>query len=279
MVSEAGLNQIKEMRKSSPFTALASLTWDGGRVEDRDSAQALSSPRKRGAHSMFHDSDPKDVLIPTQPIPEGAEEFSQTVHGLLDGQPKDEVTVSKALSGMDAMLDMIAAGLYSMASMLVGEGEDSIRLVETAVARAEISACSNADEARKSSRRALCGAALELISERKPGSLTAPGWLEHASTCIEEDDLEAAGVSRSEFESILAGPRREDVKHWIGGLATETRVIFVMRAVAGFSSDETAGVLAAHGGKGAERWNADAVREIFRQGLCSLASQLIHAAK
>ena len=58
------------------------------------------------------------------------------MHGLLDGQPKDEATVSKALEGMDEMLDVIAAGLYSMASMLVGEGEDSIRLVEVAVARA-----------------------------------------------------------------------------------------------------------------------------------------------
>jgi hypothetical protein len=180
---------------------------------------------------------------------------------------------------MDAMLDVIAAGLYSMASMLVGEGEDSIRLVETAVARTEISACSNAQEARKSSRIALCTAAIELISERKPGSLAAPEWLEHVSTCIEDDDLESAGISRAELENMLAGPNRENVKNWIEGLPIETRVIFVLRAVAGFNADETAGMLAAHGGSGAERWNADAVREIFRQGLCSLASQLINAVR
>ncbi len=47
--------------------------------------------------------------------------------------------MSKALEGMDAMLDRIAAGLYSIASMLVGEGEDSIGLVETAVARTDLS--------------------------------------------------------------------------------------------------------------------------------------------
>ena len=180
---------------------------------------------------------------------------------------------------MDALLDVIAAGLYSMASMLVGEGEDSIELVETAVARHGFSACSNAEEARKSSRRELCSAAIELIAERKPGSLAAPEWLEHAATCIEDDDLESAGISRAELENMLAGPNRESVKKWIEGLATETRVIFVLRAVAGFSADETAEMLTAHGGKGAEGWNADAVREIFRQGLCSLASQLIHAVK
>jgi hypothetical protein len=36
-------------------------------------------------------------------------------------------------------------------------------------------------------------------------------------------------------------------------------------------------LLAAHGGARAAGWNADAVRELFRQALCSLASQLIHA--
>lgn len=228
---------------------------------------------------MSEDANTNDVLIPKQPVPEGAEEFSQKVHGLLDGEPKDEATVSQTLSGMDALLDVIAAGLYSMASMLVGEGEDSIQLVETAVARTNISVCSNAEEARKSSRRELCGAAIELISERKPGSLAAPEWLEHVATCIEDDDLESAGISRAELENMLAGPNRESVKKWIEGLATETRVIFVLRAVAGFSANETAEMLASHGGKGAEGWNADAVREIFRQGLCSLASQLIHAVK
>jgi hypothetical protein len=178
---------------------------------------------------------------------------------------------------MDAMLDRIAAGLYSIASMLVGEGEDSIGLVETAVARTDLSGTSDAGEARHSSRRELCAAAIELIASREHGSLAAPVGLVHASTCIEDDDLESAGISRAELEGMLAGPNRENVKHWIEGLATETRVIFVLRAVAGFTANETAEMLAEHGGKGAEGWNAEAVREFFRQGLCSLASQLIHA--
>lgn len=219
----------------------------------------------------------KDSLIPPEPIPAGADEFSQKVKGLLDGQPKDEATVSRTLEGMDEMLDRIAAGLYSIASMLVGEGEDSIGLVETAVAQADISEASDASEARQSSRRALCAAAIELIASRERGSLAAPEGLVHASTCIEDDDLESAGISRAELEGMLAGPNRENVKHWIESLATDTRVIFVLRAVAGFTANETAEILAGHGGKGAERWNTEAVREIFRQGLCSLTSQLIHA--
>ena len=78
---------------------------------------------------------------------------------------------------------------------------------------------------------------------------------------------------------MLAGPNRQNVKHWIESLATEVRVIFVLRAVAALPADETAALLAEHGGEGAGGWTPDAVREIFRQGLCSLASQLIHAVK
>jgi hypothetical protein len=51
----------------------------------------------------------------------------------------------------------------------------------------------------------------------------------------------------------------------------------MLRAVAGFSSAETATLLAAHGGSGASGWTDSAVRDTFRSGLCSLASQLIHA--
>jgi hypothetical protein len=76
---------------------------------------------------------------------------------------------------------------------------------------------------------------------------------------------------------MLAGPNRASIKNWIESLPTEMRVIFVLRAVAGFATEDTAAMLAEHGGGGAEGWNGDAVREIFRQGLCSLASQLIHA--
>jgi len=227
----------------------------------------------------MYESDSKDSLIPKQPVPVGAEEFSKKVQGLLDGHPKEEATVSETLQGMDAMLDVIAAGLYSMASMLVGEGENSIRLVETTIARTEISKCADAAEARKNSRKALCIAAIDMIAEQKAGSLAAPEWLQHVSTCIEDDDLESTGISRSELENMLAGPGRENVKNWIEGLAMETRVIFVLRAVAGFTADESAAMLATHGGEGAGKWSADAVREIFRQGLCSLASQLIHAVK
>jgi hypothetical protein len=220
-----------------------------------------------------------DSLIPSQPIPGCAREFTERVHALLDGQPKDEATVIKALDGMDEMFDLIAAGLYRMASMLVGEGEDSIRLVETAVANAEISSCDDPAEARKGSRLALCAAALDLLAQRDAESLAAPEGLEHAATCIGDDDLDAAGVSSQELERMIAGPDRDHVRNWLEGLPAAMRTIFVLRAVAGFSTAETADLLRAHCGPHAAGWSRDAVAELFRQGLCSLASQVLQAAR
>jgi hypothetical protein len=200
------------------------------------------------------------------------------MRGLMDGQPKDEAAVAKALEGFDDILDKIASGLYSMASMLVGEGEESVRLVEAAVANAEVSVCHDPEVARKSSRRALGIAALDLLAERDAGSLAAPEGLAPADTCIEDDDLASAGISTEELENMIAGPDRDRVRKWLASLPTTLRTVFVLRAVAGFTAMETATLLQTHGGPQAAGWTPEAVREVFRQGLCSLASQLIHAS-
>jgi len=221
---------------------------------------------------------PHSSLIPPQPVPAGAEEFANRVHSLLDGQPKDSVTVDRALEGMDAMFDRIAAGLYNLASMLVGEGEDSVRVVETAVATAEVSASDNAQQARKASRLALCRAALDLLVSRDPNGLAAPQESTGPVTCIEDDELDSVGVSAAELERMLSGPDRDRVRKWLAELPVQLRTVFALRAVAGLSADEAAALLAGHGGPAAAGWTPASVREIFRQGLCSLASQLLHAS-
>jgi hypothetical protein len=228
--------------------------------------------------SVASNDTPDGSVIPPRSIPDGAHDFSDRVHELLDGQPKDDATVAKAIDGMDDIFDLIAAGLYSMASMLLGEGEESIRAVEAAIANAEVSACHNPLEARQSSRKALCAAALETIARRDAASLAAPEGLERASTCIEDDDLNAARESGEELLRMLAGPDRDRVRSWLASLPTAQRTIFVLRAVAGFTPAEIAGLLAAHGGPRAAGWNEDAVREFCRQALCSLASQVIQAS-
>jgi DNA-directed RNA polymerase specialized sigma24 family protein len=184
----------------------------------------------------------------------------------------------EAEDGLEAIFELVAAGLYSLASMLLGEGEESVRLVEEAVANAEVSVCQDPQVARESSRRDLCAAALKVLAQRDSESLAAPAGLAPASVCIEEDDLAAAGISSEELEGMIAGPERDRVREWLESLPTWIRVVFVLRAVAGFSATETAALLRTHGGPNAADWTPDAAREVFRQGLCSLASQLLQAS-
>jgi len=220
---------------------------------------------------------PTASLIPSQPISPAAEVFSKRMRGLLDGHPKDEATVAKALADQDEIFEKIAAGLYSLASMMVGEGEESVRLVETAIATAEVSVCHDPQSARMSSRRALSAAALSVLAKRDSECLAVPEGLEKSSTCIEDDDFSSAGISNEEFEKMIGGPERERVRKWLESLPMIVRNIFVLRAVAGFTAVETAELLKTRGGPAANGWTPDAVREVFRKGLCSLASQLIHA--
>jgi hypothetical protein len=222
--------------------------------------------------------DEHESLIPPKPMPAGAEAFTRSVQGLLDGRAKDDVEIKQALTGLDEMFDIIAAGLYSLASMLVGEGEESVRLVEHTVSTAEVSRCGDHFEARRNSRLALAKAALETIARREPGSLASPEGAAGPATCIEDDDLDSAGVSAKELEQMIAGPDRDRVREWLANLSTSLRTVFVLRAVAGFTSAETSALLAAYGGPGAGGWTSNSVRDVFRQGLCSLASQLIHAS-
>ena len=116
---------------------------------------------------------------------------------------------------------------------------------------------------------------IRLLEERTPGCLKAQVDAPPPGGCIGDDELDAAGVSRDELDRMLSGPDRERVRTWLDGLSTPTRVVFVLRAVAGFTSTDVAALLTEQGLAG---WTSESVREQFRQGLCSLASQLIHAA-
>ncbi|KAA6461106.1 hypothetical protein DYQ86_12685 [Acidobacteria bacterium AB60] len=225
---------------------------------------------------MSDQKNPATYLDVSQPLPPQAAEFARKLHGMLDGQEKDEATVEQAFDGLDDMFDRIAAGLYSLASMLVGEGEDSIRLVETAVANTEVNPGEGPEHSRHNSRLAMAQAAVALLASRDPESLAAPEALEHAQTCIGDEDLDAAGTARDELERLMAGPDRERVRIWLESLPTAMRTIYVLRAVAGLSAPETASLLAAYGGPQASTWKPEQTRELFRQGMCSLASQLIH---
>jgi DNA-directed RNA polymerase specialized sigma24 family protein len=196
-----------------------------------------------------------------------------------EAKPKHDnrMPILPVQDGMEEIFELVAAGLYSLASMLVGEGEESGRLVEEAIATVHVSPCADPQVARRSCRRALAVAALKLLAKRCPGCLDAPQGLTPATTCIEGDDLASAGISTEELEGMLSGQERERVREWLEGLPTWMRSVFALRAVAGFNAAETAELMKSHGGPQAVAWTPEVVSEVFRQGLCSLASQVLHA--
>jgi hypothetical protein len=224
-------------------------------------------------------------LMPEKPFAPNDRRIDQTAlaHAAHSSamQVEDEAAAVQATTGDDDCFDQIASGLYSLASMLVGEGADSMRLVEVAVTTGDAPGCDESAEAaasRKDGHRRLCAGALETLARRDAANLATPQGLEHAATCIGDDELDAAGVSSCELEQMLAGPDRDRLRNWLESLPTPMRTIFVLRAVAGFNTTETVDLLTAHGGTQAAGWNPDSVRELFRQGLCSLASQVLQAA-
>ena len=217
-------------------------------------------------------------LIPEPPISAGLADQQKRLSSLMDGTPKSEAAVASALESMDELLDRAAATLYNLASMLVGEGEESIALIEKAVATAEVSHCEDPEQARIDSLFALCRGAAELLEKRNPGCLAAPVSVEHIVTCLDDDDLESAGIKREVLDRMFAGPERERVRTWLESLSTATRTIFVMRAVGGVCNPNTARLLNEATGATTVLWTPEAVSEIFRQGLCSLATQLLQAS-
>ena len=212
--------------------------------------------------------------VPTNVIANHPDTVEATAAG---ATPKQEAA-ARAKKQMDEIIDSLAGELYNLASMLAGEGEQSVLLVETAIDKAETSACQNPKAARRSTRRALSKAAVAHLAAADPEAFVAPEGSFHPTTCIEDDDLESAGVSLEQLEAMFSGPERERVRRWLAQLTPAVRTIFILRAVASQEASETAAILAEFGGPKAKDWQTDAVRHVFRQGLCSLASQLLHAS-
>ena len=180
---------------------------------------------------------------------------------------------NNAGSGADLLGQMVGK-LYSLASTLLGEGEESVVLVESAIATTEVPEGADSAAAQRAGLRALARKALASLNQKTPGSLAAPVGIAPVATCIGDDDLDAAAAYGDELGRMLSGPDRGRARAWLEGLPATERAIFALRAVAGFSSETTAALLAEAGGAG---WTAEAVREIFRQALCSVASQLLHS--
>lgn len=227
---------------------------------------------------MPTDSPAINGKIPTEKDQLRSAEFFAQVSDMLDGKPKDPNAVEDALSGWDDVIERIATELYQIGTMLLGEGEETIAAIEKVVTDADVAVCKDYLEARHNARVLLGSEAIQTLSRRNESAFTAPEIGDSGpESCIEDDDLSAAGVTHAELEAMLNGPDNQHLRSWLEGLSPVLRTIFVLRAVGGLSSPEVAGLLAQHGGPVAQNWTPDSVRSSYRQALCSLASQLLHS--
>jgi hypothetical protein len=180
--------------------------------------------------------------------------------------------MDESLSGSQ-LLHQVADELYHLGVMLLGESEATVTLVERTIATTELSG--DSAQAGHSACVALAATAIEMLSQQDAQALAAPTGEYGPPNCIGDDDLDAAGVSVRELEEMVSGPGRVRMRTWLEGLPVAERTIFVLRTVGRLSTPEVAGLLALHGGKAAQGWMTDAVRGVFRQALCALASQLL----
>jgi DNA-directed RNA polymerase specialized sigma24 family protein len=187
------------------------------------------------------------------------------------GDCKDEL-----LKAQDAAVE-----LYQLAALILGNEGDALELVESTVAAVDVDPCAPEETAVEMARHHLVEAAVARINRADPQAFAAPLLADGPVTCIEDDDLSAAGISPDQIAELVkgatsgaSGGRR--LRTWLDQLPAAQRAIFVQRAVLGWDNGVTAASIANGSGCKPE-WSPAQVGEYFRQALCSLANSLVHA--
>ena len=176
----------------------------------------------------------------------------------------------------------MAAELFQLASLLMGEQSRALQLIESSLASMAIDPCLDPEAAKEQARgRVLRGALLALSAAQPRAFSTVASTGASDGPCLQGDDLEAAGVTPSQLRGWLEQQGRPEWKRGMRASLEELpllqRTIFVQRAVLGQGNEAAASLLREAGGAEAAGWTPQSVGEIFRQALCSLATSLAHA--
>lgn len=179
-------------------------------------------------------------------------------------------------SGNDAIVKAEDAALemYRFAALLLGSEAEAVRLVESTVAAVEIDPCADPGAAKGLVRDRVLEGALAIMHGQDPASFEEVPAGGTGSSCLEEEDL--APLSGAEISELVAGTGRNRLREWLGRLSQAQRAVFVQRAVLG--QDNAATARAINRFARPSIWTPEAVGQLFRQALCSLASSLVHAA-
>ncbi len=169
-----------------------------------------------------------------------------------------------------------AAELFQLAALLVGDPSQAVKLVEESLAGMEIDPCLEPAAARRLAEQQLLRRAVAVLRQNDPASFEKQPSAAGA-VCVEDDSLDAAGISQSQLAAWLAGEGRGDLRAWLAALPGAQRAVFVQRAVLGHGNAATAQMLAAPSARETvQGWTPEAVGEAYRLALCSLANSLAH---
>jgi hypothetical protein len=180
-----------------------------------------------------------------------------------------------------ASLHDSALELFQTAAMFLGKEQEAVSVVEEVVTSTKSDPCLEPLVAHREARERVIAAALKRMGQLPSGGLDAERAAGGVSenTCIESDDLSAAGLTPKELDALIEGPGRVRLRQWLDLLSPAMRAVFVLRAMLGKGNDETAATLRASGAPGAAGWIAPTVSQVFRQALCSLATSLLQSGQ
>jgi hypothetical protein len=175
--------------------------------------------------------------------------------------------------------DRAALELFQLAALLLSDESQAVAAVETAIRETEIDPCDDPEGARRVVRDRVIAASIHLVSAKGKETLAVPKGSSEFSSCLDGDDLTAAGISAAQLNDLVQGTGRARMREWLEQLPPAPRIVFVLRAISGLSGEQTATLLLENGGPSANDWTVEAVSGVFRQTLCSLTSLLVQSAQ
>lgn len=171
-----------------------------------------------------------------------------------------------------------AMELFQTAAMLLGQEQEAVSVIEEVVAAVKSDPCADPQAAYRETRELVIAASLRRLAHQSGDGLDAGVAADDVSpsTCVESEDLSAAGLNAKQLEGLVEGPGSR-LRGWLDQLSPALRAVFVLRAVFGQGNQAAATALRQTGSAGAEGWTPAKVSLVFRQALCSLANSLVHA--
>ena len=164
-----------------------------------------------------------------------------------------------------------ALEMYRFAALMLGDEAAAQRLVETSVDAVEIDPCADPCAAKGQVRDRVIDGALAIMHRQDPASFASLPAAEPGSDCIDEP----TPITDAELARLVADTGRGTLREWLDRLSQAQRAVFVQRAVLGRTNADTARAINQYARPSV--WTPDAVRRLFRQALCSLASAVAHA--